>query len=90
MKKNKSHNKLPYVQILFAAYCKTENVKQPERMRQMFKSKYGVSKRKVFVEKKLATGKLGVEYIAYIFAPTVAQLEKGRKTHVNYKDFICG
>lgn len=90
MTKNNAHNKLFYKQIFFVVYCEKENTEQPERMRQLFKSKYGISKRKVFIDKKAVMGKRGVEYIAYIYAPTVAQLKKGRKTHVNYKDFICG
>lgn len=86
--KNKSHNKRHDRQILSVVHLKEQNPLQEERLRQLFFSKYGISKKKVRIDKKQVTGKIGLEYIASIIAPTVAQLEKGRKTHVDYRNFI--
>ena len=84
--KNPAHNKIRDKQLCVAAI--TSSPRQGDRFRQLFKSKYGISKKKVVVEERLLPHRYGTEVLAWVVAPTVAQVQRGKKTHLNYKDFI--
>jgi ribosomal protein L23 len=88
MSRNKAHKKIFDHQLNFAVLLREESEEQKGLIKKLFKSKYGVSPKKVHIETKQPAHRFGVEHLGYVIAPTIAQLEKGKKNHVNYRDFL--